>query len=116
MAALPRASLAISGILTLFLFSSCTFRSFGGISPDVVEYFEWVKKQEALFDKYLGKSSQEIEAIFGKPKNIYRANPPSYILPHYADEMWRYVHLPVGEAASYDFLFKEGYLIGVQVI
>ncbi len=83
---------------------------------ELVRHAKWRKQTIALFDQYIGKTPQKIESIFGKPKKMYKANPPSYVLPSLADEMWDYGYLPIGDADLYIFLFKDKRFINVDVL
>lgn len=105
-------------IIASLLFGGCSWVN-TIVPSDREEVFRdalWTKEQEVQFDSYIGKTSQEIEAIFGRPTKIYKANPPSYNLPYGADEMWRYEELSVGEGGLHNFLFKQNNLIRVQVL
>lgn len=111
-------SFIISVVVFSFILAGCGWSEVFKV-PDSEEVFreaEWTRQQEAQFDRYIGKTSQEIQLTFGKPRRLFKANPPSYVLPYWADEMWRYDTLSVGEGGMHNFLFKENRLINVQVL
>ncbi len=77
-------------------------------------YALWRKQQLALFDPYLGKTSKEIELIFGKPKRVGKTMPGTFELPY--DFVWEYELLPIGESKTYKFFFKGDRLSWVEVL
>lgn len=77
----------------------------------IVDYAKWLEKNESLFESYLGKNQKDIEAIFGKPKSIEMVKDPDWSY----NEDWQYEKLPIGDAETYDFYFKNNKLIRVHV-
>lgn len=109
----------ISAFLIVSLVSGCgapQLFSAGNFQHDMNDFMERKKQREALFNQYLGMTTVEIESIFGKPADIYKAKPPEYNLPDNGDVLWRYQNLSRGNGHSYDFIFKNDRLILVQVL
>lgn len=78
--------------------------------------FERLRQQEALFSDYIGMNEDQITEKFGAPLKKYKKS-PTYPLPYEADEMWRYEkELPPSKGKMYDFFFKKGIFIKVDVI
>jgi len=104
-------------MIILFLTGCNVFQipDYERLDRDMQNYFTWEKQQAALFDVYLGKSASEIEAIFGKPKEITRSNTPRRILPPNTDEVWMYGRLQISQGDFNEFQFRRSRLRKVVV-
>jgi hypothetical protein len=111
-----RVILLIFGLLAS---SGCTLLNLSSTPEqqfrDFKNYTDWEKRQEERFASYIGKKTLDIEKEFGKPRRIYKADPPAYELYEDADELWIYNELPIDEVALHKLYFKEKKLVLVQV-
>lgn len=101
------ASLLVLGI------SGCGWQNLFTV-PDgskLYKHVAWARQEEALFEPYLGMTTQEIESIFGKPKSTDFAK----TVGMWWDEVWIYGELPIANAKVNFFYFKDHRLVKVGV-
>ena len=106
-------------IVILLFLSGCgwDYMFFGKGFEGSEAYWKWRREQESYFVPYYGKTSAEIESIFGEPdfkhKDDYVA-PPTPKFPQGWDAQWVYKHLPQVEAEYLYFYFKDDKLVKVD--
>ena len=82
---------------------------------EIKQYRQWEDKENAKFEPYLGKTPQEIEAIFGKPQEEFKASSNGKLMAGGSDLGWTYGELVISEGAAHQFFFKQGKLILARV-
>lgn len=81
------------------------------LGKSIDDFKSWQKSQEILFERYLGEPDSNIKSLFGDPFAIHRS--PQMNLPDYADELWIYKSVGIGNSVINDFYFKDHRLVKV---